>query len=233
MRTKSDFALGAAALACLALMLVRTVSIFHQGPYVLTSGYEEESLFAIWKWINKQAVYGNAFAPPFAQSYFNWLFYFVYGAFSSGLLSIAKLDSLAVPVITRCLTFALASVSVLVVYQLLSPLTFNRRLAGSAIIAFNPLVGFWAVTTRPDVGALAFGLVGVWCIGKSARQHSSAWIGMAFLAFYCSWAFKQIYVAAFAATIFHFSSSTKVAAGIVVWGGDRAGNWFDICIGHA
>ena len=81
MRTKSDFALGAAALACLALMLVRTVSIFHQGPYVLTSGYEEESLFAIWKWINKQAVYGNAFAPPFAQSYFNWLFYFVYGAF--------------------------------------------------------------------------------------------------------------------------------------------------------
>lgn len=204
MNKRSDLALAAAALSCVALMCARAASVFHHGPYVFTSGCEEESLFAVWKWMNKQAIYGNAFEPPFAQSYFNWLFYWVYGAFSSATLSIAKLDSLALPVITRCLTLALTVISMLVVYQLLSPLSFSRRIAGSAIIAFNPLIGFWGVTARPDVGALVCGLVGVWCIGKSERSHSSAWIGMAFLAFYCSWAFKQTYMAAFAATVLHF-----------------------------
>jgi hypothetical protein len=185
-------------------MCARAVSVFHHGPYVGTSGAEEESLFAIWKWINKQAIYGSAFEPPFAQSYFNWLFYWAYGAFSLTVLSVAKLNSLALPVIARCLTLALTAISMLVVYHLLSPLSLSRRIAGSAVVAFNPLIGFWALTARPDMGALACGLVGVWCIKKSERSHSSGWICVAFLAFYCSWAFKQTYMAALVATVLHF-----------------------------
>ncbi len=155
--------------------------------------------------MHNQAIYGNAFEPPFAQSYFNWLFYWVYGVFGLATLSAAKLDSLALPAITRCLTLALTVMSMLVVHQLLKPLSFYRRVAGSAIVAFNPLIGFWGLTVRPDVGALACGLVGIWCIGKSERARSSAiWVGLAFLAFYCSWAFKQTYLVAFAATFLHF-----------------------------
>jgi hypothetical protein len=209
MNKRFDLATAVAALACVALMGARAASVFHHGPYIFTSGAEEESLFAIWKEINKQAVFGNAFEPPFAQSYFNWLFYWVYGAFGSATLSILKLDSLALPVIARALTLALTAVSMLVVYQILSPLALSRRIAASAIIAFNPLVGLWALTARPDVGALLCALLGAWFIGKYDRSDSSVWIGMAFLAFYCSWAFKQSYIAAFAATVLHLCLARK------------------------
>jgi arginine exporter protein ArgO len=211
MNKRADLALAAAALICVGLMCVRAVSVFPHGPYIITSGGEAESLFAIWKWIHKQPVYANPFAPPFAQSYFNWLFYWVYGAFNSAILAASRLDSSALPVITRGLTLALTVVCMLIVYQLLDGLSFIRRIAGSAIVAFSPLVGFWAVTARPDVAALACALVGAWCIVKADRSQSrfSAWIGMAFVAFYCAWAFKQSYIAPFTAAVLHFCLARK------------------------
>lgn len=210
MNRKSDLWMALAALACLAVLCVRAGSVFHNGTYAFTSGMEEESLFAIWKWIHHQPVSGNAFAPPFAQSYFNWLFYWIYGAVGGAALWIGGLESSALPTIARCLTLALTIATGLVVFQLLAPLNFARRIAGSAIIAFNPLVGFWSLTTRPDVGALALGMLGAWCIGKSEKARSSAmWVGLAFLAFYFSWAFKQTYLVGFAATFFHFLLARK------------------------
>lgn len=217
---RPDWALAAAALACMTLMCVRAAAVFHYGPYVSTSGGEEESLFAIWKWLNNKPVYANAFAPPFAQSYFNWLFYCIYGACTSAVLAIFKLNSLALPVIDRSLTLALTAVSMLVVYQLLNPLSFSRRVAGSVIIAFSPLIGFWALTVRPDVGALVCALVGAWCVEKFDRSHRLAAIVLAFLAFYCAWAFKQTYVTPFAATVLHFCLGRR-------W---RAAFWFGAAV---
>ena len=44
----------------------------------ITSGCEEESLFALWRAGHGQPVYLDTAHPPFAAAYFNWLFYATY-----------------------------------------------------------------------------------------------------------------------------------------------------------
>ncbi len=210
MKRAPDIALATAAIACTALMGARVANALHHGPYIFTTGSEAESLFSLWKWVNKQTVYANPFEPPYAQSYFNWLYYIVYGAFTSAVMTMTKLASTELPVIARCLTVSLTGLCMFFVYRILSPLSLGRRLAGSAIIAFNPLIGFWCVTARPDIAALACALAGLWCMRNAERARSSmVWIGLAFVAFYCAWAFKQIYVAAFVATALHLFLTRK------------------------
>ncbi len=207
MNRRADWCLSLAALGCVALLVARAAGVFHQSLYVFTTGMEEESLFAIWKWVHHQPVYASAFEPPFAQSYFNWLFYSFYGAFCAAALSLAELE---IPSLARALTLSLTVLTLLVVYQLLRPLSLTRRLAGTAIIACNPLVGFWSLTTRPDVGALAFGLLGLWCLLQSEKARSAVlWLSFAFIFFYCSWAFKQTYLIAFVATFLHFALARR------------------------
>src|SRR5438045_9141407 len=46
---------------------------------VTTSGCEEEALFSLWRFAHGEAVYSDPTLLPYAISYFNWLFYLVYG----------------------------------------------------------------------------------------------------------------------------------------------------------
>src|SRR5260221_372440 len=78
-RLLKRISLLAAAGSCAMLALVRLLETIRFSSIIITSGFEEESLFAIWKWTRGIAIYQNPFAPPFAQSFFNWLFYATYG----------------------------------------------------------------------------------------------------------------------------------------------------------
>src|SRR5436190_1377515 len=69
-----------------------------------TSGCEEEALFSIWKFTQGQAVYSDPAAVPYAISYFNWLFYWSYGAIAKMCLSVFHLPEIWLPAITRCIT---------------------------------------------------------------------------------------------------------------------------------
>jgi len=44
----------------------------------ITSGFEEESLLAVWRGVHGQAVYADPTRLPYAAAYFNWLFYVAY-----------------------------------------------------------------------------------------------------------------------------------------------------------
>ena len=52
---------AASVAACVALMVVRVVSAvsFHEPMHLITSGWEQESLFAIWKSLEGLAVYAG------------------------------------------------------------------------------------------------------------------------------------------------------------------------------
>src|SRR5438105_4217764 len=45
----------------------------------VTSGCEEESLFAVWRQTHGETVYLDSSRPPYSSAYFNWLFYRGYG----------------------------------------------------------------------------------------------------------------------------------------------------------
>ena len=198
MKKNADLALAAAATVCGTLMMVRWVAAFRGGAYVLTSGMEEESLFAIWKWMHGERVYANPFAPPFAISYFNWLYYWSYGFWVKGIQALMGLDATAIPGIARGLTLLLTLCGTALIYVFLAPLHAVRRIAGTVAIALNPLVGFWTVTVRPDVGALVCDLAALWCVKKAVRS-GSVWLLPAWVGFYSAWAFKHSYVAALTA----------------------------------
>ena len=221
MPKRSDLILIVAATSCAALMLARWISVFRNGPYVYTSGMEEESLYSIWKLLQGGKVYANPFDPPFAQSYFNWLFYGTYGLFSHVILSLFNLESSALPTICRLLTALLTLAAGGVVYALLTPLPLVRRVAGSAIISLNPLVGFWSITTRPDIGALVLDLLGLCFVKKAGRSGSSGsmWLVPALAAFYCAWAFKQTHIAALAATCIYLVFAGKRREAFLLGGG--------------
>jgi hypothetical protein len=198
--------------ACAALMIVRWFFIFHGGPYVTTSGFEDESLFAIWKWIHGQKVFSDPFDPPFAASYFNWLFYYTYGAFTSAICSLLNLEPSALPSVARFLTVLFTLACGVLVYALLEPLSRFRRIAGSMAVTLNPLIGFWSVTARPDIAALFFDLAGLWCVKKAERSGSS-WLIAALAMFYGAWSFKQSFVAALiAACVYLFISGMRKQA---------------------
>ena len=209
MKKRADALLALAGVVCAVLMMARWVSVFRGGVYVGTSGAEEESLFAIWKWTQGQAVYGPAFRPPFAISYFNWLFYWVYGGFTLMVSSLLKPDASALPSIVRALTVMLTCAAGVLGYVLLAPLNVARRMAGGMILALNPLIGFWSVTARPDIGALVCDLTGLWCVAKAGSTSRDGWLFGALAAFYGAWAFKQSYVAALVAACLYLLLNGK------------------------
>ena len=173
---------------------------------VTTSGLEEEVLYALWKWIHHIPVYQNAFAPPFAQSYYNWLFYVVYGQAVGSSLRLFGLSDESLPLLARLVTLGLTVVAMAVVARMIAV----KRPGGHAIlfslvILLTPLNGFWVLTARPDMAALLFELAGLGAILLSGKKQWPGLFWLSISAFYCAWAFKQTNVAGWlAACIYLF-----------------------------
>src|ERR1700761_6181945 len=53
---------------------------FNMPNQIITTGCEEESIYAIWKFVHHKMIYSDEFLPPFAISSYNWLFYWIYGS---------------------------------------------------------------------------------------------------------------------------------------------------------
>jgi Dolichyl-phosphate-mannose-protein mannosyltransferase len=232
MKRHPDFILAVAGAACASLMIVRWFAVFRDGPYVFTSGAEGESLFAIWKWMHGEKVFAYPFDQPFAISYFNWMFYWTYGAFASGVSYLLKLEPSALPSVARSLTVLLTLVSGVLVYALLDPLDLLRRIAGSVVVALNPLIGFWSVTTRPDIAALVCDLAGLWCV-KKADRSGSIWLMPALVAFYGAWAFKQSFVAALTAACLYLFISGRRKQAFLLGGGSAIAFGATLAFGDA
>jgi hypothetical protein len=200
LRKTVEVSLFLAATACLALWLVRIYyAISFVTPYMLpTTGCEEESLFSIWKFSQHQAVYADPYRIPFAVSYFNWGYYYSYGFITSISLHLLHLDAIWIPTIGRLITvafnlinggifFLTARAFVKAGLLALGPVAW----AWCLIATVGPLVGFWSITVRPDMGALAFEAAGLYVILRYLRKQDQRLIIVAALLFYAAWAFKQ------------------------------------------
>lgn len=183
-----------AAGAGILYILVRfTQTVWFATPYYgFTTGSEEEALYSIWKWLRGLPVYGDMFDIPYAASYFNWLFYAVYGTVNREFLAAFGLNEAMIPAISRCLTLALHAGSVGVLVAIARRLGLRRCGWSYALFALlNLCYGLWAITTRPDVGALLLELVGFWTILKFEEKRQRRWLFALVASLYCAWAFKQ------------------------------------------
>jgi len=196
-------ALGLAAVACLTLALRRvlfTVS-FRQPLQILTSGLEEEALFSIWKSVRGQAVYSDPFSIPFSASYFNWFFYSLYGSTTALILKLLNLTDDWIPTLTHTLSLVLAllciPLSVLLVRELdvLPPKRSLWMGAGvGVLVAFSPLVGWWNLTARPDIGALFLELLALFLCLRFVKTDRLGYLGTAIPLAFLGWSFRQIAV---------------------------------------
>jgi hypothetical protein len=189
-----------AACACLVFWLLRVGhAISFVTPYMMiTTGGEEVALFPIWKFVQHQVVYADPHQIPFAYSNYNWAFYLFYGWIASTCLHLLSLDAIWIPTIGRVISVFLTLLTGGVFYFALRDFVkagfFAKQPAKWAwilIVTLSPLVGFFSVSVRPDIGALAFEAAGLYLVLWYLRKPKIRLIVVAALLFYMAWAFKQ------------------------------------------
>lgn len=193
------------------LMIIRIwcAFSFSEPLQLTTSGWEEDSLYAMWKYLNGKEIYADRLSAPYAQSVFNWLYYYSYGFFIKVFISLFSLDNRWLPTIGRFFTLIGALVGVFICYVSFVKLpevkkSSMRILALSfALLVFSgPLVGFWAFTVRPDVWSLVFELTGVFLFLKYYSTNKTKAVFFTVPALYCSWGFKFAIFTVVAISIF-------------------------------
>ncbi len=202
----------AGILACTALHAVRAYWALqcsaHAPGTAATSGFEWESLFAVFREVHGAPVFTNPAYSPFCSSYFNWLFYLSNGIVAKPLVAI--FGDTAIPFAGRLFNFAGSIAGVFALGLLWEALRRDSqrtpRVVGWMLALFwgtGPLIGWWAFTLRPDVWAAALEAYGlVWIAMR--RTSRFGWRALpAALAFFCAWSFKQTAVSGVvAATLF-------------------------------
>lgn len=176
----------------------------------VTSGFEEESQFALWRAVHGQPVFVESSRMPYASAYFNWLFYAAY----AGPLRVAVAASSdhAIVIVGRWITAAGALAGALALLLLLRKI-LGGNLAFAASLAtfvyFGPLVGWWAHTVRPDVWALSCETVGITLFLVLFRTRP--WLGAvgSLLCFYAAWSCKQTYVSGWIAAMLFAASHRR------------------------
>ncbi|MBI2470448.1 MAG: hypothetical protein HYV59_04300 [Planctomycetes bacterium] len=185
---------------CVLLMFIRVwhAFSFFEPLQLTTSGWEEEDLYAMWKYIKGMGIYTDRYSVPYAASVYNWLFYQSYGFIIKNIISLFSLNTSWIPTIGRFFTLAGALFGVFICYASFIQLSEvkNRTMSTlafsfSLLTFLGPLVGFWAFTVRPDVWSFVFEVTGIFFFWKYYSRNKIKAIFFAAIALYCSWAFKQ------------------------------------------
>jgi hypothetical protein len=170
-------------------------------PRLTTTGCEEEALFPIWKFAREGTVYADPQSIPFSVSYYNWLFFFVYGGVVKVLFSLFSFDDNVLPILTRLLTLGFAGASIGIVYAILGMLNVARistsrllRFSCSVFLILSPLTGSWLYTARPDLAAITCELLGLWFVLRFIDTQRIGFLLGSVAACYAAWSFKQNFV---------------------------------------
>jgi hypothetical protein len=200
LRKAAQVSLILAAGACVVFWLLRVWhAISFATPYMMiTTGGEEESLFAVWKFTQHQAVYADPRRIPYAASYLNWGFYYSYGWITQAFLHLLRLDAIWIPTIGRLISIAFTLLTSGVIYLTLRDFVTTgffankpAKVAWALIAALSPVVGFLSLSVRPDIGALACEAAGLYLVLWYLRESKIRLIILAALLFYAAWVFKQ------------------------------------------
>jgi hypothetical protein len=200
LRKFAQLSLLLAACACLVFWLLRVGhAISFITPYMIaTTGGEEVALFPIWKFVQHQAVYADPHRIPFAYSNYNWGFYLLYGWIARTFLHLLSLDAIWIPTIGRVVSVFFTLLTGGVFYLSLRDFVKTGFFANQTvkwawilIVTLSPLVGFFSVSVRPDIGALAFEAAGFYLVLQYFGESKIRPIVLAALLFYVAWAFQQ------------------------------------------
>jgi len=187
-----------ALLLCLTVALIRGQSAWAAAAVApgtaITTGCEEETMFSLWRAAHGQPVFVDSTRIPFAAAYFNWLFYASYAVPLRAM--IPALGDVWLVRISRLITTALALGGGAALCWLLrrAGTKFLLAAAIAGFVFFGPLAGWWPYTARPDVGALAFEVIGLLALLHGWRHRPLRAVVAAVACFYAAWSFKQTYV---------------------------------------
>ncbi|MBO6518862.1 MAG: hypothetical protein JJ900_12555 [Rhodospirillales bacterium] len=203
------FAFWASLFAMLLLMGIRLYYGFSLSEPLqfITSGDEQSSLFAIWKFANGLDVYSDPTRSPYSMSFFNALFYSAYGTWSSFWLYHLALADAWLPSVARIFTlfgtftgWMIATFLFLAVSRRISaPSTWQNALIAAlaaALLFVGPLTGFWAFTVRPDIWAFTFEVLGVFLLVRTYGRNKHLAVVFAAVALFVGWTFKQSAISA-------------------------------------
>lgn len=218
-------------LGLFAMRLMSNLSVFE--PLQLqTSGFEQESLYAIWKYINGRDVYTFTTDIPYTFSNFNWLYYVFYGALTGIILDLMGLADAWLPTVTRSITILGAAIGAFIAYRTMRALSDDEleprldifALGLSILLFFGPLAGFWTITTRPDIWTTAIEamlILGFLRLYPASVMKATLWV---LVLGYIAWAFKTIDItAAIGVGAFLLWGRHWLAAAVLAFG--TLGSW--------
>ncbi len=184
----------------MALRIASAVS-FSEPLQLITSGWEQETLFPVWKAINGVVVYPDPFKIPFSVTSYNWLFIESYAVFSGAVLSILSLEDAWLPTVGRFFTLTILLAGTALSYasflKILKTTDLTMKilcLSFSVFVFFGPLVGFWGFTVRADIGALTFEILAVFLFWTFYPNRPLLAVLLCAVAAYAAWGFKQVNV---------------------------------------
>ncbi|MEX0694528.1 MAG: hypothetical protein WD075_08805 [Rhodospirillales bacterium] len=186
------------------LMAVRLYLIisFAEPLQIITSGDEQASLFSVWKAVNDQAVYTDPTRSPYTMSFFNGLFYYSYGLWTSFWLATLSLSDSWLPTVSRFFSLLGVAAAWLSLTRLLQ--ISGARVCGNtdiisrlmppacaSVLCIGPLMGFWAFTVRPDLWALVFEIIAVLAFVRLYAEKNLTAVLLAVVFLLLGWSFKQ------------------------------------------
>ncbi len=209
---------GLAAVLAIVVTALRLSNIWEFGAWVTTTGGEESCIYSVWKLVNGFPLYEDPRTAPFAITLYNFLFYWVYavGGFVFGgsgqeLMFAGRVASLLVA--------ALGAVGQYLFLCSLWPRVATRRLrfavwAAAISVWFGPLVGWWTLSFRPDLLALAAATWGCWSYSRYLSSGRVVFLLACGLLFFAGWGAKQSVIALAAGTFLHMLSRKDRLRGI-------------------
>lgn len=202
LNTLCFFALTTVGLS-LVLMLVRVSSAisFSEPLQLTTSGAESEFIYSVWKYLNGLVLYADQRKIPFHATFYNWMFYVLYGEISETVLRVLSLSDDWLPTVTRLITLVGGILGSGLAYHtfvtLLKIKSRGLKLLSATFaiyLFFGPLPGFFAFTTRPDTWAIVFDIAAIYSFLTLYRQRPLAAVLVFCGLTYAAWSFKQIFV---------------------------------------
>jgi hypothetical protein len=205
--TKGERVAAVLAIGLCAAVLIRrliSVSVAAGIPpgVACTTGCEEASFNALWDVIHGAPLYPDPRRIPFASSYFNWLFYVGYAALIRPF--VAGYTGQSIVVVGRLVTLSAAVVgSMFLVRTAVQRLgaTWTTASLCAATLFFGPLVGWWILTVRPDLWALALAAAGAYVLIARGDRLGFLPVLPAALFFFLAWSMKPSVVLSFASVI--------------------------------
>ena len=168
------------------------------GPrHVVTSGWEQENIMAVWAWLHDLPVYARLSEIPYRLSLYNWLYYTAYGAWSGVALHLTGASEDWLPSAARLFTLVSLLTTTLGAWVVFRPERGMNQppaiLAASCalFLSLGPLMGFWGLTLRPDPWALALEVAAIAVFLTQSPKHPWRAVLGAVVLTYLAWAFKQ------------------------------------------